>query len=130
MRGAVMAAALMLIMLVPGTPAGAAGDITGGTGTLAAAQQTALAEATPSPTPKAQLLDKEGFIEALGLEFDPNFHSAIAQEPSEGEPGRVLRVVQKGYSLGDRVVRPSMVIVSAQQTASADEIDAGDGSSN
>ena len=68
MRGAVMAAALMLIMLVPGTPAGAAGDITGGTGTLAAAQQTALAEATPSPTPMAQLLDEEGFIEALGIE--------------------------------------------------------------
>ena len=64
-------------------------------------------------------------IEALGLEFDPNIHSAIAQEPSEGEPGRVLRVVQKGYSLGDRVVRPSMVIVSQQQTAEADNIDSG-----
>ena len=48
-------------------------------------------------------------IPAEGRDFDPNVHEAIAQD--EGEAGKVVRVVQKGYTMGDRVIRPAMVIV-------------------
>lgn len=48
-------------------------------------------------------------IDADGHMFDPAMHEAIAQQP--GEESKVLSVVQKGYRLGDRVVRPAMVIV-------------------
>ncbi len=51
-------------------------------------------------------------IEAQGLPFDPNYHTAIAQVPSESESGTVVSVMQKGYMLGDRVIRPSMVSVA------------------
>lgn len=53
-------------------------------------------------------------IEAVGEPFDPNLHEAINQEPSdEYESGTVVRELQKGYMLGDRVVRPSLVIIAA-----------------
>ena len=53
-------------------------------------------------------------IESVGQPFDPNFHEAIQQEPSdEFESGVVIRELQKGYKLGDRVIRPSLVIVAA-----------------
>ncbi|MEX2246216.1 MAG: nucleotide exchange factor GrpE [Dehalococcoidia bacterium] len=48
-------------------------------------------------------------IPADGEPFDPALHEAIGQAP--GEEGKVISVVQKGYRLGDRVVRPAMVIV-------------------
>jgi molecular chaperone GrpE len=48
-------------------------------------------------------------IPAEGQRFDPNVHEAIGE--AAGEEGKVVSVVQKGYSLGDRVVRPAMVIV-------------------
>jgi molecular chaperone GrpE len=48
-------------------------------------------------------------IPADGQPFDPNVHEAISEAP--GEAGKVVSVVQKGYSMGDRVIRPSMVIV-------------------
>jgi len=48
-------------------------------------------------------------IPAAGQEFDPSLHEAIARQP--GPEGRILHVVQKGYRLGDKVVRPAMVIV-------------------
>ncbi|MCC7365494.1 MAG: nucleotide exchange factor GrpE [Dehalococcoidia bacterium] len=48
-------------------------------------------------------------IAAAGELFDPALHEAVANQP--GEEGRVLHVVQKGYRLGDRVIRPAMVIV-------------------
>lgn len=48
-------------------------------------------------------------IEADGRQFDPAVHEAISQ--AEGEEGKVIAVAQKGYKLGDRVLRPSMVIV-------------------
>jgi len=53
-------------------------------------------------------------IPAEGQPFDPNVHEAISQAP--GEEGKVLSVVQKGYTLGDRVVRPAMVIVGGAAT--------------
>ena len=59
--------------------------------------------------------EKEGLqvIAAEGEMFDPNFHQAVMQEQdSEKEQGTVLRELQKGYVLKDRVLRPSMVSVN------------------
>jgi molecular chaperone GrpE len=50
-------------------------------------------------------------IEAEGKEFDPSKHEAVGQ--SAGPEGQVLHVVQKGYLLGDKVLRPAMVIVGS-----------------
>lgn len=61
------------------------------------------------------ILEMEGVkkIEAAGAEFDPNFHEAISHEPSEDvESGHVIEVVQNGYMLGERVIRPAMVRVA------------------
>ncbi len=61
------------------------------------------------------VLDDEGVkpIEAKGKEFDPNFHEAMFYEESPGEPeGRVIGEFQRGYMLGDRVLRPTRVKVS------------------
>ncbi len=53
-------------------------------------------------------------IEAVGEPFDPTWHEAITQEPSdEYESGMVCRVLQTGYKIGDRVIRPSLVVVAA-----------------
>ncbi len=52
-------------------------------------------------------------IEAVGQPFDPLFHEAIMQESTdEYESGMVSKELQKGYQLGDRVVRPSLVYVA------------------
>lgn len=52
-------------------------------------------------------------IEALGEEFDPNFHNAIQQvESSEYDSNHVCAVYQKGYMLGDKLIRPAMVAVA------------------
>lgn len=52
-------------------------------------------------------------IEAMGKPFDPNEHEALTQVPSaDCEPMTVLQVVEMGYKLHDRVVRPARVIVS------------------
>lgn len=48
-------------------------------------------------------------IRAEGEPFDPNVHEAISQGP--GEHGRVIAEVQRGYRLGNRVIRPAMVVV-------------------
>jgi molecular chaperone GrpE len=61
------------------------------------------------------ILENEGLkrIEAEGQPFDPNFHEAIGQEFAEGvESGCVIGVVQQGYMLGERVIRPAMVRVA------------------
>ena len=62
------------------------------------------------------LLKQEGVapIEAAGKEFDPFLHQALTHEPSEEVPeGQVIAEVQTGYQVGDRVLRPSVVRVSA-----------------
>jgi molecular chaperone GrpE len=61
-------------------------------------------------------LKREGLaeIETNGR-FDPHVHEALLSRPSEAEEGSVLEVVQKGYKLGDRVVRPARVVIAAQQ---------------
>ena len=52
-------------------------------------------------------------IEALGTDFDPNFHSAVIMEDTdEYESGKVSCVIQKGYTLNGKVIRPSMVKVA------------------
>src|SRR5690606_17319780 len=61
------------------------------------------------------IVEAEGVkkIEAKGLAFDPNFHEAISNEPSdEVESGHVIEVVQNGYMLGERVIRPALVRVA------------------
>ncbi len=61
------------------------------------------------------ILESEGVtrIEAEGQRFDPNFHEAISHEPSETVAGgHVIAVVQNGYILGERVIRPAMVRVA------------------
>jgi molecular chaperone GrpE len=59
-------------------------------------------------------LKKEGLaeIETNGR-FDPHVHEALLSQPSEAEEGSVIQVLQKGYRLGDRVVRPARVVVAA-----------------
>lgn len=53
-------------------------------------------------------------IEAIGQPFDPNLHEAISQMPSADHPPMtVLHEVERGYTLHDRVIRPSKVIVSS-----------------
>ena len=55
-------------------------------------------------------------IEAEGKEFDPNFHEAVMQTPtSESSEHTILQELQKGYKLGDKVLRPSMVNVAVAE---------------
>jgi molecular chaperone GrpE len=61
------------------------------------------------------MLESEGVkkIEAIGTEFDPNFHEAISHEPANGaQSGHVIGVVQNGYMIGERVIRPALVRVA------------------
>ena len=51
-------------------------------------------------------------IDADGKPFDPNQHEAIGQKESDAPPGSVVEVLQKGYKLADRLLRPSLVIVA------------------
>ena len=52
-------------------------------------------------------------IEALDLPFDPNYHNAVmVEESEEHDEGIVIGVLQKGYKIKDKVIRPSMVMVS------------------
>lgn len=62
----------------------------------------------------SDVLEKEGLkeIEALGEDFDPNVHNAVmTEETEEYESGKVSGVMQKGYTLNGKVIRPSMVKV-------------------
>jgi len=64
-------------------------------------------------------------LETIGKTFDPNFHEAVSQEESSKvEPNTVLRELQKGYMLKERLLRPAIVIVS--KPASEAERDTGD----
>jgi molecular chaperone GrpE len=61
------------------------------------------------------ILESEGLkkIDALGKEFDPNFHEALSHESANGvQSGHVIAVVQNGYILGERVIRPALVRVA------------------
>jgi len=61
------------------------------------------------------ILEAEGVkrIQAEGQMFDPNLHEAISQEASnEHESGQIIAVVQNGYMLGERIIRPALVRVA------------------
>ena len=61
------------------------------------------------------ILDAEGVkrIEVEGAEFNPTLHEAISHEPADGvASGHVIAVVQNGYMLGERVIRPALVRVA------------------
>jgi molecular chaperone GrpE len=60
-------------------------------------------------------LERSGLaqVEAEGQPFDPNFHEAISEmEDNKVEPGTVIQVLQKGYTLNERLIRPAMVVIS------------------
>ena len=60
-------------------------------------------------------LEKRGVValDPVGENFDPEFHQAMTMEESvEVEAGKILRVMQKGYLLNDRLIRPAMVVVA------------------
>lgn len=50
---------------------------------------------------------------AVGSKFDPNQHQAISAVPAEQESGTVVAVLQKGYAIADRILRPALVTVAA-----------------
>jgi len=62
----------------------------------------------------ADALAKEGLVEVdTEGTFDPHTQEALLAQPSEDPEGAVIQVLQKGYKLGDRVLRPARVVVSA-----------------
>jgi molecular chaperone GrpE len=58
-------------------------------------------------------------ISPAGEKFDPHRHQAISMLPSEKEPNTVINVLQKGYSLHDRVIRPALVTVAKAKDSQA-----------
>jgi molecular chaperone GrpE len=73
-------------------------------------------------------------VDSKGAPFDPRFHEAISQAPTaDAKPGSILHELQKGYMIGDRLLRPAMVVVAVAPPTSAPaeksaESAAGDGS--
>ncbi len=63
--------------------------------------------------------EKSGLAEInpMGEKFDPHKHQAIGAQEAEGEVNRVLIVLQKGYALNERVIRPALVMVSKSPSA-------------
>jgi molecular chaperone GrpE len=62
-----------------------------------------------------ELLARRGVtpLESLGADFDPHVHQAVAYEPSPGHrDGEVIEELRRGYTLGDRLLRPAMVKVA------------------
>jgi molecular chaperone GrpE len=65
-----------------------------------------------------ELLRKRGVtpIEALGADFDPHFHQAVTREASDAHrEGEVMEELQRGYKLGERLLRPAMVKVATRE---------------
>jgi molecular chaperone GrpE len=58
-------------------------------------------------------------IDPKDEKFDPHRHQAISQVETDGEPNTVVTVLQKGYLLHDRVLRPALVVVSKQRVENA-----------
>ena len=67
----------------------------------------------------AAAFEKSGLkeIDPAGERFDPNFHQAISMVESEQEAGAVVTVLQKGYLLAERVLRPALVVVARPKEA-------------
>jgi molecular chaperone GrpE len=69
----------------------------------------------------ADVLRKEGLQEvSTEGKFDPHVHEALLSQPSEAAAGSVIEVLQKGYRLGDRILRPARVVVAAPKAPSQD----------
>jgi len=65
----------------------------------------------------ADALRREGLEEIpTNGAFDPHVHEALLSQPSDADEGTVIEVLQKGYRLGDRVLRPARVVVAAPKT--------------
>ena len=63
-----------------------------------------------------EALAREGLVEVeTEGQFDPHVHEALLSQPSDRDDGAVLEVLQKGYRLGDRVLRPARVVVSQSE---------------
>ena len=56
-------------------------------------------------------------VEAMGQPFDPNLHEAISQQESDAAPGTVIQVLQRGYKVGDRLLRPVLVVVAKAKSS-------------
>jgi molecular chaperone GrpE len=72
--------------------------------------------------------DKFGIalVDPLGEPFDPQLHEAMSMQPSNtAAPGSVLVVLQKGYRIGDRLLRPARVIVAGEPVTSGDAPEGG-----
>ncbi|MCF7793709.1 MAG: nucleotide exchange factor GrpE [Candidatus Cloacimonetes bacterium] len=71
----------------------------------------------------SNLLKKEGVekIDAMEQEFDPNIHEALAHIPSEHDDNIVAAVIQNGYKMNNKVIRPARVAVSNGQKPEAEE---------
>ena len=70
---------------------------------------------TREPNKAAKAMEKLNIseIEAMDKEFDPNLMNAVQQVPMEGkESGTVVQVFQKGYKLGDKIIRHATVVVA------------------
>ena len=68
-----------------------------------------------------QLLEREGLAPvATDGKFDPHVHEALLTQPSAAEEGSVIEVLQKGYRLGDRVLRPARVVVAGPKDEDGD----------
>jgi molecular chaperone GrpE len=60
-----------------------------------------------------EALAKEGLVEIeTNGKFDPHLHEALLTQPSDEDEGAIIEVLQKGYRLGDRVLRPARVVIS------------------
>ena len=62
-----------------------------------------------------EVLRKRGVtpVDAVGVDFDPHYHQAVAYEPAEGRrDGEIVEEFRRGYMLGDRLLRPSIVKVA------------------
>ena len=67
----------------------------------------------------AEVLRKAGLAEVeTNGRFDPHVHEALLSQPSDAEEGSVIEVLQRGYRLGDRVLRPARVVVAAPKEES------------
>lgn len=64
-------------------------------------------------------------VDPMGEMFNPELHQAVTMQPSEQPPNTVVAVMQKGYTLNDRLIRPAMVVVArAPDTTPGQNVDA------
>ena len=76
----------------------------------------------------AATLAREGLAEIpTDGPFDPHTQEALLSQPSDADEGTVIQVLQKGYSLGDRVLRPARVVIAAPRPYAAAPGDPTDG---